>query len=348
MDNIFNKNDSDRERIDKICKYIIRTKGAARVWKILKNPSVYAAYVSDEYGNVKEPPLCFDGASGKEIFVDYDPEGVYPPLDSEGNPLNLAGAQCEIPEQYVSFRNIVFDRLVESIKNKETVLENHGGLSNGRDIEKAVACAVDAFFLKTVKDLAVSDLYAACNYLVQTMQLLRYGVFDEEKQSVEKILEQETRSVEKIMEQESVGSFLGMSAAEKMEFLEFSDGYHYVPGYVKNVQGVSDEIIKLAINKKKTGAAPDGEVCKELAGKLADAVRAARDGLKTETDPVCNIRILSSMLDDEERYSREELEYCAGLSGKPSERVDEITTTVDNPAPPPSVPGAWSFSGFWG
>lgn len=270
--------------LENICAQLNKKIDMLYIQRIIKNEKMYLIFLSDKYGNDMDMlPLGFDSENGLEVPIDYD--------------YDASGVNCSIPEQYNTYRNIVYDRLVESVPN--AIVDDLGPYG--------ISYAVNAIYTEYISEISISQLYAICNYMIHTIALI--------------CNEEEKTNFMSLLNNDIVSSFIRMDSSEKIAVI---DGYYYVPDYLKMVFELSNELLSLAI-EKKSGKAIDSEYCSELIENTKNSINDAFEKIKMEKDPMCDIDKIKALLDEVKADSEIESRYCSGLSEDITDRMKEFT-----------------------
>ncbi len=267
--------------IELICKELSKQIKDLHIQRITQNDESILIYLSDLYGNNLDMlPLCFD-KNGNEmnIDIDYDPSGV----------------DLDIPEKYDTFRNRVYDRLVE-VTSPE-IINNLGPYG--------ISFPLNALYTEYIDDLELSQLFAICNYLVNMISLT--------------CSEQEKSKFVELLKNEVIDNFIKSSNVEKLDIVT---NYYFVPNYIQNVIMLSQEILDMAMNKSY-GKHIDLEQYHRIKSQIKDEIIEARKLLSCETDEMCNVGFLGKSIDELEREVGIELSYCEEVSSVSSKRMKE-------------------------
>lgn len=273
--------------IDRICAQLKEQVDDLHIQRIVKTEKMYLISLSDKYGNNMDiSPLGFDIESGKEVYVDYD--------------FNSSGINCIIPEEYSTYRNIVYFQLCE---NTPDYIVNELG-------PYGIDYAINAVFSEYISDISISQLYAVCNYVIF---LIAFSCTMEEKSKFMLL-----------MNNDAITSFLRMNTSEKLEYV---GEHYYVPDYIKKVDVLSNELLLLAKDKKtgKTISREDSDIMIE---NIRKAIDEAYEKLDTEKNPICDICFLKNHLSTISSYSEIESNYCSELSDVTTERMEQIDATI--------------------
>lgn len=268
--------------IEQICEKLNKEVDKLFIQRITKNNKCIYVYLSDQYGNnAAMPPLGFDLKSGEEIFVDYN--------------YDYLGMDCEIPDQYNTYRNMVYDKLEKTVPSElADELEPYG-----------VVYPINAIFTEYICDVEVSQLYAICNYLLNAIVVF---CNNEEKEKFSQL-----------MNNELIRSYIRLPIEEKLKIV---DDCYFMPEYIEKIFTISDELLEMAVNKQ-AGGSIDPESYREIKEKLKSAIENGKEELPRETDPFCNMEIIGGKLERLIADVEQEFSYCENRSDMVSERMKE-------------------------
>lgn len=266
--------------VEEICDKLGQSIDNLFIQRITKNEEMFLISLSDKYGNDMDMlPLGFDSETGNEVVVDYD--------------YDYSGVDYTIPDKYKTYRNIIYDRLME--ETPESIIDELG--------QYGISYPINALYTEYISDLSISELYAVCNYMVYTIAMF---CNDEEKAKFISLLNNDM-----------ISSFIRMPNSEK---LLVAKDYYYIPKYINNVLTLSNKLLVLAMNKK-AGKEINTACCMSLKEKILSLITDAKEKLLKETDCICNIKALKGLLGGIKSNIEIEFMYCLGLSDEISERM---------------------------
>ncbi|NMB95639.1 MAG: hypothetical protein GYA02_03375 [Clostridiaceae bacterium] len=273
--------------IDKICLQLSESIDDLYIQKIIKTDKMYLVSLSDKYGNDMDMlPLGFDCVNGMEVHVDYD-------FDS-------SGIYCDIPEQYDTYRNIVFRRLSEYVS--EDVINDLGPYG--------IVYAINAIYTEYVSNVSISQLFAICNYLIHTIAL----VCDNNEKTKFMLL----------LSNDTIGGFIRMAKEDKLLLV---DEYYFIPEYLQETISLSDELLYLAKEKYK-GNIIDENQCHLLIEKIKRSIDDSREKLSIENDLAYDSEKMETLLNSIISNFEIEFKYCIDISTDISERMRETVEDI--------------------
>ncbi len=175
---------------------LLGTGGNYYINSILETDKAYCIYLTDKYGNdIDELPICIN----KSTYTRCE--------DADAFDVEINGIECEIPEEYSSYRNKVKQILTEKYK------------------EEQINVVVDSIFWEGYREYSLSELYYISNYLLELAEVYC---------SVE-----EKSNLLMLIENEAISSFFDLSDEEK---LNCSKNHYYKTKSVEEFDVFGNEI----------------------------------------------------------------------------------------------------------
>lgn len=248
---------------------------------ILETDKAYCIYLTDKYGNdIDELPICIN----KSTYTRCEYEDAFN--------VEINGTECEIPEEYLSYRNKVKKILIEKYK-AEDILDN----------EEQICVVIDSIFFKGYHEYSLSELYSISHYLIELV-----GIYCNIEEKSNLLI---------LIENEVISSFFGLSDEEK---LNCSKNHYYKPKSVEKLCAISNEILGMAVSKYN-GVSVDKELIENAYKKFLILIEKSRNEITKEENDVIDKEKLLAEIKYLEKQSLIEHDYCMGIKTVLSERM---------------------------
>ena len=248
---------------------------------ILETDKAYCIYLTDKYGNdIDELPICIN----KSTYTRCEDEDAFN--------VEINGIECEIPEEYSSYRNKVKKILIEKYK-MEDILDN----------EEQIGVVIDAIFFEGYHEYSLSELYSISHYLIELVEIY--------------CNKEEKSNLLLLIENEAISSFFCLSDEEK---LNCSKNYYYKPKSVEKLCAISNEILGMAISKYN-GVSVDKELIENAYKKFLILIEKSRNEITKEENDVIDQEKLLAEIKYLEKQSLIEHDYCMDIKTVLSERM---------------------------
>jgi len=260
---------------------LIGTGGNYYINSILETDRAYGIYFTDKFGNdIDELPVIIN----KSTYTRCEGEDAFD--------VELNGIECEVPEEYASYRNKVKKLLIEKYKT-EDVLDN----------EEYITVVIDSIFFEGYHEYSLSELYSIGHYLIELV-----GICCNKEEKSNLLI---------LIQNESIKSFFDLSDEEK---LNCSKNHYYKPESVEKLGLMSDEILGMAISKYN-GVSVDKELIENAYKEFLILIEKSRNEITKEKNDVIDQEKLLTEIKYLEKQSIIEHDYCMDVTTTISERM---------------------------
>jgi len=278
-----------------LCEEITNQVGVYYISRILKSENSYCFYFSDKYGNsVDMMPLCINGNDKTE--------------QAYQNNIEADGEECEVPIEYMPYKNMVVNKLQESY-SQEVITKNQ------------IVLLVNYLYYVHFMALEAHEIYSICNYFVSIV--------------INYCNEDELNNIYLLEENPVIKSFLDMSINEKRNA---SKECAYRTSNYNVVCSDSEKILEYSLQKHE-GKEINLHKISDIKKKIMENIGLCEKEIENSVDPILDKEYLLGKIKWLQEQILIECDYCLADGFVQSERMKELISKKE-------VCGKSSFTSF--
>lgn len=264
--------------LDVLCKEITNRVGVYYISEIRKCDDVYCFCFSDKFGNaIDMMPLCIDEKNG--IEQDY-------------SEILIDGKECEIPKEYMPYKNMIIEKLQENIK-PELITTSQ------------ITLLVNYLYYIHFMAFEAYEIYEICNYFISLV--------------LDYCGDNELKNVNFLEENAIIKSFLDMPINEKKEA---SKEYAYKSSVYNKIYSDSEIVLEYAL-LKRDGKEINLLEIEEFKDRILRNIGLCINEINNSVDPILDKDYLLKNIKWLQEQMNMEFDFCLIDGSTMSERMKE-------------------------